>query len=92
MTKNDLITQTSKATGYRHQDAAAIIDAALGLIGECLSAGDDFTIRGFGSLKLRRRPARIRRNPRTGETVHCPEKTEICFEPSESLLRKVNEQ
>lgn len=92
MTKNDLITQTAKVTGYRQQDAAAIIDAALGLIGECLGFGDDFTVRGFGSLKLKRIPARIRRNPRTGETVHCPEKTEIYFEPSEYLTKKVNGQ
>ena len=92
MTKNDLITQTAKATGYRQQDAAAIIDAALGLIGDRLGAGEDFTVRGFGSLKLKHRPARIRRNPRTGETVHCPEKTEIYFEPSEYLTKKVNGQ
>ena len=92
MTKNDLITQTAKATGYRQQDTAAIIDAALGLIGDCLGAGEDFTVRGFGALKLKHIPARIRRNPRTGEAVHCQKKIEICFEASESLMKKVNGQ
>lgn len=92
MTKNELILQTAKVSGYRHQDAAAIIEAALDLIGNSLGSGESLTVRGFGSLKLKRIPARTRRNPRTGEAVQCPEKTSLCFEPSESLLKKVNGQ
>ena len=91
MTRNELIHKTAKATGYRQQDAAAIIEAAITIISDCLGSGEPLTVRGFGSLKLKRRPARMARNPRTGEEVLIPERNDICFDAAESLMKKVNE-
>lgn len=42
-------------------------------------AKDKFTIPGIGFLILKDRPARIARNPRTGEKVKVPAKTVLKF-------------
>ena len=40
---------------------------------ESLVMGNDIQIRGFGTFSLRRRAARVARDPRNGATVNLPE-------------------
>ena len=47
-------------------------------------------IRGFGSFSVSRRPARIGRNPRSGESVHIPEKRVPHFKPGKALREAVD--
>ncbi len=47
-------------------------------------------IRGFGSFALHHRPARVGRNPKTGEPVQIPPKRVPHFKPGKEMRERVN--
>ena len=57
---------------------------------EVLAQGEDVTIVGFGRFTTKRRMARSRRNPRTGEALEIPEATVPVFKASKILRNAVN--
>ena len=73
------------ANGIFRKDAEVIVTAVLESIVESLRAGEAIELRGFGSFRLRGRPARVGRNPRTGMRVDIPA-TRVCyFRPGKAL-------
>lgn len=56
-----------------------------------LARGQRIEIRGFGSFDLNHRPARIGRNPKTGEKVNVPEKYVPHFKPGKELRERVDQ-
>ena len=48
-------------------------------------------IRGFGSFTINRRPPRLGRNPRSGESVQIPEKRVPHFKPGKALREAVDQ-
>lgn len=46
----------------------------------------DVSIKDFGTFKKIIQPARIARNPATGEPVEVPEKEVVKFKPSKNIL------
>ena len=55
-----------------------------------LARGERVELRGFGAFTMRRRNARIGRNPRTHETVQVDEKTKPSFKAGREMLRRLN--
>ncbi len=64
-------------------------DAGEGIIAEELDAGRDFTITGFGTFGVRRRTARLGRNPQTGEKIEIPAMTVPSFRAGKGLKDRV---
>ena len=58
---------------------------------EALSSDNRIEIRGFGSFDLNHRPARVGRNPKTGEKVDVPEKYVPHFKPGKELRERVDQ-
>lgn len=85
MTKADLVDQVVEATGLPKKDVAMIVDHFLESISQALERGDHVEIRGFGSFKVKAAKARTARNPRSGATVHVPEKSVPFFKVSKEL-------
>ena len=56
---------------------------------EQLAAGRRIEIRGFGSFSVRRRPARIAQNPKTGEKVVTSDKYFPYFKAGKELRGRV---
>lgn len=56
-----------------------------------LTRGDRIEIRGFGSFSLSELPARIGRNPKTGQSVALPVRYKPHFKPGKELRERVNE-
>ena len=46
-------------------------------------------LRKFGIFEVKRRAARIARNPKTGETVDVPEKLVVAFKPGKVMEEKI---
>ena len=91
MTKSELITQLSdKFSQLVHKDAELSVKTIIDSLGNTLSNGGRVEIRGFGSFTLNHRPARLGRNPKTGEKVNVPEKFVPHFKPGKELKIKVD--
>ena len=91
MTKSELITQLSdKFSQLVHKDAELSVKTIIDSLGNTLSNGGRVEIRGFGSFSLNHRPARLGRNPKTGQKVNVPEKFVPHFKPGKELKIKVD--
>jgi len=91
MTKSELITLLSdKFSQLVHKDAELSVKTIIDSIDNTLSKGGRVEIRGFGSFSLNHRPARLGRNPKTGEKVNVPEKFVPHFKPGKELKNKVD--
>ena len=54
-----------------------------------LKKGNRVRVAGFGILQVRKRAARMGRNPATGEAIHIPAKKKIAFRASKELKEAV---
>ena len=94
MTKQEIVNIVSDATGLTKVETEAVMNGVMATIidslGNTLSKGGRVEIRGFGSFSLNHRPARLGRNPKTGEKVNVPEKFVPHFKPGKELKIKVD--
>ena len=92
MTKSGLIERLAlKQTHLMLKDAELAVKMMLDEIGNALARQDRVEIRGFGSFSLHRRPARVGRNPKTGESVRIPAKRVPHFKPGKEMRERVNQ-
>jgi nucleoid DNA-binding protein len=91
MTKADLVEQVADAIGpgITKKDCALVVDGLLNAIKNALAEQENIEIRGFGTFKVRKRKARMARNPRTGEAVEVPARLVPIFKPSKDLRAQV---
>ena len=90
MNKAELIKAVASTTGITNKNAAAAVNALLEAIGSTIAAGDKVILPGFGTFEVRQHPARLGRNPRTGEAVAIAAKKAPAFKPGKTLKDKVN--
>ncbi|MBK5936776.1 MAG: integration host factor subunit beta [Halorhodospira halophila] len=91
MTKSELIEAiASKQPHLAHKDVEDAVKKMLEHMSETLANGERIEIRGFGSFSLHHRPARMGRNPKTGEPVALPAKYVPHFKPGKELRERVN--
>ena len=91
MTKSDLIEILSERQSLlNYRDVELAVKLILEQMSENLASGDRIEIRGFGSFTLHHRPARIGRNPKSGESVTLDEKYVPHFKPGKELRDRVN--
>ena len=55
-----------------------------------LAQGHRVELRGLGTFSIRSRPARLGRNPSTGEEVHVPGKAVLNFRSGNELRKRIN--
>jgi integration host factor subunit beta len=93
MTKSDLIAKlTARFPQLVAKDADFAVNVILDAMAGALGRGERIEIRGFGSFALNYRPARIGRNPKSGEKVHVPEKYVPHFKAGKELRERVDQQ
>jgi len=72
------------------RDVENIINAIFDEISAALAEGNRVELRGFGAFSVKNRPARIGRNPRTGDAVEVEEKWVPFFKTGKELREKLN--
>jgi integration host factor subunit beta len=72
------------------RDVENIVDAILDEITRALARGDRVELRGFGAFSVKSRPARLGRNPRTGEQVKVTEKVVPYFKTGKEMRERLN--
>lgn len=90
MTKADLIEEVSAVSRLSKKSSEAVVNTFFESMAEALQRQEKIELRGFGSFKLRRRGARVGRNPKTGERVDVPAKVVPYFKPGKDLRELVN--
>ena len=85
MNKSEFISAIGNRTLKKDAEIKPIIDAAITIIAEKLSAGESIAIPGFGTFEVRERAATTARNPRTGEEVEVAEKKVPAFRAAKDL-------
>lgn len=89
MTKTELIERVAEETGETKSQAQRIIDSTLDAIEQSLSTGEDVTVTGFGTWKVRHQAARSGQNPHTGERIVIPARRAARFTPGTRLKQAV---
>ena len=91
MTKSELIARLVEyPTQLSAKDTNYVVKVALDTLASALASGRRVEIRGFGSFSLNLRPARVGRNPKSGEKILVPEKRSPHFKPGKELRKRVN--
>lgn len=66
-----------------------VVNCMIEQMAEALEQGDRIEVRGFGAFSLHHQPARLGRNPKTGERVKIEAKPKVHFKPGLELREKV---
>jgi len=71
------------------KDAEAILGDLVSLITKHLKKGARLRLSGLGILQVRKRPARMGRNPATGEAIKIKASKKVAFRPAKELKEAV---
>ena len=85
MNKAELINSVAATAEVSKKEAEAVITATLDAITAALKEGDKVQLVGFGSFEVKKRAARIGRNPKTKEAIEIPASRAPVFKPSKAL-------
>jgi len=85
VTKTDLIAQVADAAGLTKVDAGKALDTLVEVITKALSKGEKVTWTGFGTYEVRKRAARMGRNPQTNAPMHIPASKTPAFKAGKTL-------
>jgi integration host factor subunit beta len=90
MTRSDLVEELAALfPQLTHRDAEFAVKALLDAMSGALVKGHRIELRGFGSFSVNRRPPRMGRNPRSGESVAIAEKRVPHFKQGKALREAV---
>ena len=90
MTHSELVKElSSRFDQLTQRDSKIAVQIILEAMNTAMVRGHRIELRGFGSFTISRRPPRIGRNPRSGESVAIPEKRVPHFKPGKALRQAV---
>ena len=90
MNKAELINAAALKADVSKKDAEAVITAALDAITEALAEGEKVQLVGFGSFEVKKRAARLGRNPKTKEEIEIPASVVPTFKAGKALKDSVS--
>jgi integration host factor subunit beta len=91
MIKSELVLKIAEQNPHLYQrDVENIVTAILEEITRALANEDRVELRGFGAFSVKRRTARIGRNPRTGAHVEVNEKIVPYFKTGKEMRMRLN--
>ena len=90
MNKAELIDAVAEDSGLKKSEAARALDSAIDNITSALRGWDNGTLVGFGTFTVRRRDARMGRNPRTGEQIQIKASNVPGFKAGKALKDALN--
>ncbi|MCI6054909.1 HU family DNA-binding protein [Dysosmobacter sp.] len=91
MNKSELINAVAVSAEVSKKEAEAVITAALDAITAALKEGDKVQLVGFGSFEVKKRAARVGRNPKTKETIEIPASVVPVFKAGKALKDAVGQ-
>ena len=91
MNKSDLISKIANLNpSIYHKDATKIVNVFFETITKALSKNERVELRGFGVFDVKKREARIARNPKSGAAVAVPAKNVPYFRMGKGMKDRLN--
>jgi integration host factor subunit beta len=91
MRRSELIQTIADQTPHLFQrDVERIVNTIFEEITDAMARGERVELRGFGAFSVKKRDARVGRNPRTGEAVDVDAKSVPFFKTGKLLRDRLN--
>lgn len=91
MIRSELIQKIADENPHLYyRDVERIVNTIFNEVTEAMASGNRVELRGFGAFSVKKRDARIGRNPRTGESVQVEEKHVPFFKTGKLLRDRLN--
>jgi|TARA_B110000967_G_scaffold171798_1_gene182441 integration host factor subunit beta len=91
MIRSELVQKIADENPHLYQrDVERIVATIFDEIITAMASGDRVELRGFGAFSVKKREARIGRNPKTGEKVDVAEKKVAFFKTGKLLRDRLN--
>ena len=91
MIRSELIQKIADENPHLYQrDVERIVNTIFEEITEAMAEGHRVELRGFGAFSVKKRDARVGRNPRTGDAVQVEEKHVPFFKTGKLLRDRLN--
>lgn len=91
-TKRDMVDRIAEAAGYPETRVDRVIDLFLEEVIEVLVREGRLELRDFGVWRTVDLPARVGRNPATGEAVDIPASTHVRFKAGKHMRERLNSE
>ena len=89
ITRADIVDALHDEVGLTRQDSSDFLERVLELICEELVADNSVKLARFGNFVVRRKNARVGRNPKTGEEAPISARRVVTFRPSPLMRQRV---
>ena len=91
MIRSELVQKIADVNPHLyHRDVERIVNTIFEEIIEAMARGERVELRGFGAFSVKKRDARVGRNPRTGASVQVDEKHVPFFKTGKLLRDRLN--
>ena len=91
MIKSELVQKIADENPHLYQrDVERIVGTIFDEIIEAMASGNRVELRGFGAFSVKKRDARMGRNPRTGEEIQIKASKNPAFKAGKALKDAVN--
>ena len=90
LTKKDLVNLVYMQLGFSKQISENLIEDFFQLIVNNLITNKSLKISNFGTFKIRKKNARIGRNPKTKEEKKISERNVVLFKPANDFKKFIN--
>ena len=89
VTLRNLSADLSESHSLPKKQTLAILEDLVGMLTKHLKKGDRIRIGGLGVLVVRKRPARMGRNPATGEAIKIKASKKVAFRAAKELKEAI---
>ncbi len=89
ITLRQLAASIGEAHNLSQTQANGVLSSTVALIGEHLKKGARIRIAGLGTLEVRKRAARMGRNPATGEPIEIKASKKVAFRAAKDLSEAI---
>ena len=92
LTRMELSEAVFRAVGLSRNESAELVESVLEHMSGALVKGETVKISSFGTFSVRKKSARVGRNPKTGEEVPIEPRRVLVFRPSGLLGERLAER
>ncbi|ACT59077.1 integration host factor subunit alpha [Hirschia baltica] len=89
ITRADIVDKLVSEVGLTRQDSSDYLERVLEMVCEELVADNSVKLARFGNFVVRRKNARVGRNPKTGKEAPITARRVVTFKPSPLMRRRV---